>query len=85
VAGCLFAGGGILDEREGELHEIYTPAWAGGLHLRDAHGADRELLLERAGTDQEKLTQIREARGYKPGWVYYQALDAIRQRDGADD
>jgi DNA repair protein RadD len=83
VEGCLFPGAALLDERDGELQEIYTPAWAGGLHLRDASGADRRQLLERAGADRERLQQIQEARGYKQGWVYFQGLEAAHKQGGS--
>lgn len=61
--------------------EVTRPKWAGGIALETARGKYWFLLLEAAGTDPERLEEIREARGYKSGWVKHQmakqyAIDA---------
>lgn len=52
--------------------ELTRPKWAGGLALETARGRDWFALLDRAGTDPERLEEIQEARHFKKGWVRFQ-------------
>jgi hypothetical protein len=83
LEGCLFRSLRELGEREGELEEVASPNRARGTILRDARGAELHRLVEEADGDPEKLRQIQTAKGYKPGWVYYKALEAAQKRRGS--
>lgn len=70
----------------GELEEVTDvrpidhPEWAGGLSLA-ATGKLFYQLLDRAGTDPERLGQIAKSRGYKPGWIKHK----IAEREFIED
>jgi hypothetical protein len=53
------------EERTSELAEINMKSlpWLATVPFADA--------VEWAGRDWGRLEQVRKARGYKPGWVYY--------------
>jgi superfamily II DNA or RNA helicase len=83
VDGCLFPPPRELEQREGELEEVAATAWTRGIDLRDVRGTELRRLVEAADGDPVKLRQIQQAKGYKPGWVYYAAMDAAFRRGGA--
>lgn len=76
----------VIPAAEGELEEVVDvrplncPAWAGGLSL-DVTGKQFFQLLDRAGTDLEKLSQIARARKYKNGWIQHK----LRERQQIND
>ena len=85
IEGCIFTPK-MLIELPGELRELTPDDWTGGISLRDAYGSQRRLLIENAGTDESRLRQIAEARGYMPGWVRHAVREANeRQQQRRDD
>ena len=75
--------GRMIDEVDGELVSrerqpadagpaLSRPLWAQGLALENSQGRDWFRLLDLAGTDPDRLGEIRVARGYKRGWVQHQ-------------
>jgi superfamily II DNA or RNA helicase len=66
--------GGRLTKREDPL------AWAGGIDLALASGAEWRALLERAGGKVDRLKMIARSRGYKRGWPQHAAKDFIQSR-----
>ena len=67
----------LPEEVDGELQKVVgiappgqtRPVWAGGLCLETAQGRNWFDLLDRAGTDPDRLEEIRMARKYRHGWV----------------
>lgn len=59
---------GVL-QKVTDIRPAVKPAWAGGLAIdKSVSGRDWHRLMEKADTE-EKLREIADARGYKPGWV----------------
>lgn len=50
-----------------------TPAWAGGIDIVLARGAEYKDLMDKANT-HERVDMIRKARGYHPGWTRHVML-----------
>jgi hypothetical protein len=50
-----------------------TPAWAGGIDIVLARGAEYKDLMNKADT-LERVDMIRKARGYHPGWTRHVML-----------
>jgi superfamily II DNA or RNA helicase len=70
-----------LEHVDGELVEISSAwDWTGGIDVARAAGPEWRALLEKAGTDRDRINQIRRARGYKHGWTKH-VLEANAQRE----
>ncbi len=58
--------------------EPVSQAWAGGIDLCTARGAEWTELMAHANGEPARLQQIAAARGFRRGWVYY-ASEAAQQ------
>jgi len=84
--------GRLIEEVDGELVALNRdagpvrtgPAWAEGIVLETAQGKDWFRMLDLAGTDAERLDQIRQARCYKRGWVQHQMVKRHEMERAAD-
>lgn len=67
----------LPEEVEGDLQKVVgiappgetRPAWAKGICLETANGKSWFDMLDLAGTDPDRLEEIRMARKYRHGWV----------------
>ena len=64
-----------LETVTGQLRRVRDPlAWAGGINLERARGAEWRLLLERAESEAQ-LRMIARARGFRRGWTQHVLRD----------
>jgi hypothetical protein len=65
--------------------DVTRPPWACGIALETARGREWFRLLDCAGTDLERLEQIREARGFKKGWPRFALANRHRINREVED